>query len=182
MDVLFATSNAHKVAEATRSGKPYAIGFSQVNVIYPEVRAESVTKVAAEGAKYVFDQLKRSVIVEDSGLFIDSLNGFPGVYSAYAFKRLGNEGIIDLLAKKEDRSAHFLSAVGYASRDGIKVFEGRVDGTITSEEIGDGGFGYDPVFLPAGEKKTFGQDPKRKDAISHRKIAIEELCRFLRPQ
>ncbi len=176
VDVIFITSNKNKVKEANVIGREYGVSFNQVNLLYPEVRAETVTKVAKEGAAFVYKQLKKPAIVEDSGLFIDALNGFPGVYSAYCFKRIGNQGIIDLLARADDRCAHFISVIGYCGAKGVQAFEGRVDGTIGCAQAGDGGFGYDPIFIPDGSEKSFAQDPKYKDQVSHRRQAIAAFC------
>jgi XTP/dITP diphosphohydrolase len=179
MEVLFATSNHHKVAEANKVGAKLGVEFKQVNVLYPEVRAESVRKVAEEGALCVHNQIKRPIMVEDSGLFVDALNGFPGAYSAYVFHKMGCEGILKLLAGFENRKAKFVSAVGYYDGRGVQVFEGVVEGYITEGERGSSGFGYDPIFKPSDSPKTFAEDPGHKNEVSHRRKAIEGLCRFL---
>lgn len=182
MDILFATSNPHKVVEAQAVAKEYGINISQLNLIYPEVRAETVSKVAQEGVKYVYKQLSRPVIVEDSGLFIEALGGFPGPYSAYVYKKIGSEGILDLLAQKDNRRAIFRSAFGYCDRRGERVFEGEVCGEITKELLGATGFGYDPIFKPLDCDCTFAQDSKLKDRVSHRRNALDALCKHLNSQ
>lgn len=179
MEVLFATSNPHKVAEANKVGADFGVVFSQVNILYPEVRADSVRKVAEEGVKYVHGRIQKPVIVEDSGLFVDSLDGFPGTYSAYVYKKIGCEGILKLLVGQDNRRARFVSAIGYSDKRGTKVFEGQVKGFITEEPIGDKGFGYDPVFKSEDNPKTFSQDPKHKNMVSHRRKATEEFCRYV---
>lgn len=176
---MFATSNQHKVREANQVGREYNVAFKQVNVLYPEVRSESVRKVAEEGVKYVYGQIKRPIIVEDSGLFIEALNGFPGPYSAYVYGKIGCEGILRLMSGLENRKARFVSAIGFHDRRGTEVFEGMVEGFITGEARGDKGFGYDPVFKSADVPKTFAEDLKHKNMVSHRRKATELLCRFL---
>ena len=196
MEILFATSNKHKVAEASEVGKRYGIAFNQIHVSYPEIRSDNVAEVAKAGAEHVYSQIKKPMIVEDSGILINSLNDFPGTYSRFAFERIGNKGILKLMNGIEDRQARFVSAVAYISevnaRSGgiiypgtnteTKIFEGVVDGRITLEERGAKGFGFDPIFLPKGYAKTFAEDPKTKNAISHRKIAFEKLCQHLKPK
>ncbi|MBD3388564.1 MAG: XTP/dITP diphosphatase [Candidatus Altiarchaeales archaeon] len=182
MEVLFATSNTNKVEEANKIAAEYGMSFQQVNIIYPEVRAESVSKVAGEGVRYVYEKLKRPVIVEDSGLFIDALNDFPGTYSAYVFKRIGCEGILKLLDGVEDRRARFKSAIGYCDKKGVKVYEGVVEGSIPCEMRGSKGFGYDPIFKPLDSEKTFAEDPAHKNRASHRRKATELLCQALSPR
>jgi len=179
-EILFVTSNSHKVTEANMIGQLFGVSFSQVNLMYPEIRSDSVREVAQEGAKYAFEKLQRPIIVEDSGLYIESLNGFPGAYSGLVFKKIGFEGILKLMDGLDDRKAQFVSAVGYCDRDIIEVFEGVVDGHITLEPRGKSGFAYDPVFEPSGSKKTFAEDHKHKIEVSHRRKSIELLCHYLK--
>ena len=179
MIVKFATSNPHKVGEANQVGKEHGIEFVQLREEYPEIRHDDVRKVAEAGAEHVFDRIKEPVIVEDTGLFIDSLKGFPGAYSAFVFKRIGNEGIIRLLGDSGDRSAEFTSAIGYCDSEGVKVFDGAVKGKIGTQITGTAGFGYDSIFIPEGEEHTFGEDPELKARVSHRKKAFEGFCRFI---
>jgi XTP/dITP diphosphohydrolase len=182
MEILFATSNKNKVLESNKMGAEYNVTFTQINVMYPEIRAESVRTVAEEGARYVYSQIKRPIIVEDSGLFIESLNGFPGPFSSFVQHKLGNAGILKLLEGVEDRKAQFISAIGYCDKDKVEIFEGVVDGYITFEERGKHGFGYDPIFMPTDSTKTFAEDVKHKNEVSHRRKSTELLCRFLRKE
>jgi len=179
MDVLFATSNKHKVAEANVVVVEHDIRFSVCECPYPEVRSELVADVARDGAAFVFAEIKKPVIVEDSGLFVRAFGGFPGAYSRFVYDKIGCEGILKLMAGVEERSARFTSAVGYADKNGVEVFEGQVKGVLTEQLRGEGGFGYDPVFTPMGYTKTFAEDPKNKNKVSHRRMAFELLCEFL---
>jgi len=179
MIVKFATSNPHKVREANLVGKKHGIEFVQLEQDYPEIRDDDVRRVAEEGAAHVFNKIKEPAIVEDTGLFIDGLKGFPGAYSAFVFKRIGNEGILRLLGDSEDRKAEFISAIGYCDADGVKVFDGTVSGRIGTELTGTAGFGYDSIFIPNGHEKTFGEDPELKAEVSHRKKAFESFCEFI---
>lgn len=179
MIVKFATSNPHKVREANLVGKKFEIEFVQLREDYPEIRDEDVRMVARAGAGHVFNKIKEPVIVEDTGLFIDGLKGFPGAYSAFVFERIGNEGILRLLGDSQDRKAEFVSAIGYCDADGVKVFDGTVRGNIGTQITGTAGFGYDSIFIPDGEEHTFGEDPKLKAEVSHRKKAFESFCEFI---
>jgi XTP/dITP diphosphohydrolase len=179
-EVLFVTSNSHKVSEANMIGQMFGVSFSQVNLMYPEIRSDSVRAVAEEGAKYVYEKLKRPIIVEDSGLYIEALNGFPGAYSGLVYKMLGFQGILKLMDGLKERKAQFVSAVGYCDKDALEVFEGVADGTITEEPRGKSGFAYDPIFEPIGGKKTFAEDHKHKNEVGHRRKSIELLCRYLK--
>jgi XTP/dITP diphosphohydrolase len=179
MNVDFATSNPHKVSEANSVGKLFNVGFTQIKVPYPEIRADDVSDVAEEGAKYVFSKVNTPVIVEDTGLYIDALKGFPGAYSSFVYKRIGNDGIVKLLENSENRSAKFISVVGYCDSEGVKLFKGTSEGTITQKPRGVAGFGYDSIFIPDGETETYAEDPIRKNEISHRREAFEKFCEWV---
>lgn len=176
MKILFATSNPHKVKEAVGVGIGYGIEFVQLKESYPEIRDEDVGVVAGDGAKHVYDIVKEPVVVDDTGLYIDALNGFPGPYSAYVFRKIGCEGILRLMNGIDNRGAVFVSAVGYCDGKTLKVFRGECRGAIINEMRGPQIFGYDPVFLPAGEDKTFAEDDAMKDRISHRRKSFDAFC------
>jgi len=179
MELKFATSNPHKVSEANQVGRKYEIEFVQLKEDYPEIRDEDVRMVARAGAAYVFNIIREPVIVEDTGLFIEGLGGFPGSYSAFVFNKIENQGILRLLGDSQDRKAEFTSAIGYCDSDGVKVFDGTVAGRIGTKITGTAGFGYDSIFIPEGEEHTFGEDPELKARVSHRKKAFEGFCRFI---
>lgn len=178
MKILFATSNIHKVLEGNEIGKEFGIEFKQISVPYPEIRDEDVGKVAEDGAKFVFSKIKKPVIVEDTGLFINALNGFPGPYSAFVFGKIGNEGILRLMKGINNRKAEFISAIGYCDSNGVKIFKGILEGTISKSPKGDKGFGYDPIFLPDKSRRTLAENFKLKNKISHRKKAFEKFCKW----
>lgn len=177
--VKFATSNAHKVEEGRIIAKYFGVEIEKVDCPYPEIQSEELSNVAETGVRYVFDKIREPVIVEDSGLFIQALDEFPGAYSAFVFGKLGNYGLLKLLEDTDNRKAEFRSCIGY--HDGVKVetFEGVCEGEITEAPCGQRGFGYDPVFKPDGHDKTFGEDPVRKDAVSHRRKSFDSFLTYL---
>lgn len=179
MKVNFATSNKFKVKEANSVGKKFHVTFLQIKEDYPEIRDEKVEKVAQEGAKFVFQKFQKPVIVEDTGLYIETLKGFPGPYSKFVFQKIGNEGILKLLEEKENRKSTFISAVGYCDEGKVKIFSGKIKGKISREIKGKEGFGYDPIFISEGYEKTFSENYELKKKISHRKKAFEEFCEWL---
>ncbi len=180
MEVLFATSNPHKVKEGNAVGKLYGVRFKQIMGNYPEVRDEDVGNVAREGAEYVYKRVGERVIVEDTGLYVNALNGFPGAYSSFVFQKIGNSGIIRLLENHVDRSAKFVSAIGYRDKNGVQIFEGVAEGTITFEARGSSGFGYDPIFKPKGNELTFAEDAELKNLVSHRRKSFEKFCKWIK--
>jgi len=174
----FATSNKGKLFEVKSLLDNYEI--EMFNVGYPEIQASNLEDVAYYGITYLWKNYGGNVFLEDSGLFIDKLNGFPGVFSSYILDTIGNKGILRLLSDEKDRRAYFKSVIAYCSEKGdIKLFSGRVDGFISYEEKGENGFGFDPIFLYDG--RTFGEillDDKNK--ISHRSHAVNEFKKFLK--
>lgn len=177
MKLFFVTTNENKVREARDILSGYEI--EQVSLACPEIRADSAREVAIDAAKYALSQVKKPCFVEDAGLFIGALGGFPGTYSAYVFKRLGNEGILRLMQGKRDRSAKFISAVAYVEPASEPVcFEGIVSGKISDRMKGSGGFGYDPIVVPEGIGKTFAELPN-KNELSHRCLALTKMREYL---
>ncbi|HJJ90320.1 MAG TPA: RdgB/HAM1 family non-canonical purine NTP pyrophosphatase [Methanocorpusculum sp.] len=136
-----------------------------------EPQADSEEVIARYKAYHAYTALGVPLIVDDTGLFIDALSGFPGPFAAYVQDTIGNVGILRLMEGIEIRNAHFSTAVAYADENGIRIFSGRVDGTITFEERGMNGFGYDPIFL-AGEKTLAEMSLAEKNSLSHRARAL----------
>jgi XTP/dITP diphosphohydrolase len=109
--------------------------------------------------------------VDDTGFFIDALNGFPGPYAAYVLNSIGNTGILRLMAGQEDRTARFVTAIAFADEKGVRVFKGTIEGRIAQAPRGEGGFGYDPIF-ETGEKTLAEISLEEKSRISHRARAL----------
>jgi XTP/dITP diphosphohydrolase len=174
--VTFASTNQNKYREVQSilSVHNIPVDFAQINLV--EIQSDSLEEIVREKAKSAFLQVGRPVIVEDDGLFVDALRAFPGQYSSHAFKTIGNEGILKLLAGSEDRSASFRSLIAFYDGKHMSISEGRADGRI-SDKITEGGWGYDPIFIPAGTDLTFAQLGNRKNEYSHRKAALEKFAR-----
>jgi XTP/dITP diphosphohydrolase len=151
---------------------------------YPEIQAESLEITIIPGLQWLVSKFDRPVMIDDSGLFIDSLGDFPGVYSSYVFKTLGCEGILRLMEGMEKRTARFECCIGYLEPDGDPfIAKGVAHGSISKTMRGEGGFGYDPIFVPEGDARTYAEiEVREKNSISHRGKAmskfIEELPRL----
>ncbi|HEU4605172.1 MAG TPA: RdgB/HAM1 family non-canonical purine NTP pyrophosphatase [Nitrososphaera sp.] len=173
--VTFASTNENKYREVKSilAAHGISVDFAQVNLV--EVQSDSLEEIATEKAKSAFAQVGRPAIVEDDGLFIDALKGFPGQYSSHAFRTIGNAGIIKLLAGSANRSAYFLSLIAFYDGQKLSISEGRAGGSI-SETIAEGGWGYDPIFVPAGTSLTFAQLKEHKNEYSHRRKALEKFA------
>ena len=164
----FITQNPGKVAELQAKAREFGLDVVQVNASYPELQADTLEEVVRHGLSYCKEKFLSPFIIEDSGLFIDDLHGFPGPYSAYVHKTIGSTGVVNLIG--EGRPARFESVIGSYCCD-FKLFHGRVEGRIVSSR-GHRGFGFDPIFEYEGQ--TFGEmTVDEKNALSHRSKAAE---------
>jgi XTP/dITP diphosphohydrolase len=180
-EIRCVSSNPHKIAEFNRILSPLGHKITQLNQFKIEIQANSLEEIAI----YSLDQISDiNCFVEDAGIFIDILNGFPGPYSAYVFRTLGCAGLLQQLRNHENRKARFLSVIAFRDATGEKqIFRGETLGAIASEEQGLGGFGFDPVFIPEGTTKTYAEmSPSEKDAVSHRGKAARALALYLNEQ
>jgi XTP/dITP diphosphohydrolase len=181
--LYFITGNKGKVLEAKSKFSDLNINIIQKDLGYPEIQANSLEDVAIFGADYVQKKFKHPFILEDAGLFIDELNGFPGVFSAYVFYKIGCSGILNLLKNLDDakRKATFRSVYAYGEpKKRPIIIAGECHGKISKKAVGDQGFGYDPIFIPNGETKTFAQmKTEEKNQISHRGKSLEKLKNLL---
>lgn len=179
--VTFLTSNAHKVAEAIEALRGTSVEIRQVDLKMEEPQADKVEDIARACALRGAMRLKVPVVVEDSGLFISALNGFPGPYSSYVLGTIGIKGILLLMRGYRSRTARFESAVAYArSPKEAKVFKGIALGRISRAARGRSGFGFDPIFVADGCRDTFAEIGLReKGVLSHRGKAFRAFGRWM---
>jgi XTP/dITP diphosphohydrolase len=181
--IYFITSNNGKLHEVQTRLRPLDIDVVQKNIGYPEIQVKSLEEVATYGIEQVRYRVDHPFILEDTGIFIDALKGFPGVYAAYVYQTIGLDGILHLLdgISSEKRRAVFRSVFGYGNPEGsTHLFIGECKGMIGLEKKGTQGFGYDPIFIPEGKKHTFAEmSTKEKNTQSHRGRALEKLISFL---
>lgn len=170
---VFVTSNVNKWHEAQRI-LGYAIDRVELDV--DEVQAESVRAVALAKARAAYAKLQRPVIVEDAGVELLGLGGFPGPFIKYWEKLGGLASICRAADGLGDRRVRAVCVLGICSEDGAEVVEGAVDGMLALHPRGQSGFGWDAIFVPKGEGRTFAEmSPLEKDARSHRRRAWELL-------
>jgi XTP/dITP diphosphohydrolase len=178
-EVTLVTSNPEKFREIRQIVRSYGISLHALARTLPEPQADSLEAVVAAKLEAVRD-LPGWVAVEDSGIELNALHGFPGVYSAYAYRTIGLEGILRLL-RGRSRTATFRTVAGLRRGARHWTFEGSVSGRIVPTLRGAGGFGYDPLFIPAGGDRTFAELPRAaKNRISHRSRAFTALGAHVR--
>lgn len=185
--IVFATNNAHKLEEvAAILGDSYEVlSLREIgcNDDIPET-SDSFAGNALQKAQYVNEHYGYDCFADDSGLEVDVLGGEPGVYSA-RYSGGGSEANMDKLLHnltgKSERGAQFRTVIALLIGEDTRLFEGIIRGTIIDERRGEGGFGYDPIFVPEGYDLTFAQlGSKVKNHISHRAKAVEQLAEYLK--
>lgn len=171
------TGNASKAAEiGAITGWP----VEAVKLDILEIQSLDLEQVAREKALAAYRAVGKPVVVDDTGMTISALNGLPGPFVAWFLDQLKPQGILDMVQGKADRRAEVATCIGYADEHGAHTFLGTVAGTITTELRGEGGFGYDPIFIPDGQTKTYAEMTiEEKNAISMRSIALGKLRDFL---
>ena len=173
-DLYFVSSNNHKFQEAKIILDSFGIKLGFIKSTLEEIQSNSLKEIALCKAKDAFSKCKKPLIIEDDGIFINSLNGFPGPYSSYIFKTIGNKGILNLL--KQNRKAKFVSIITYCDKHILQSFDAKIVGSISKSEKGKG-WGFDPIFLPKNIKKTFAQ-LNDKNIISHRYKALKKFSNW----
>ncbi len=194
MAIQFVTGNEGKVREA----REYLSGIEEVEQVgfdYTEIQSDDLGEIAARGALEAFEELGgEGVLVDDAGLFVDALGGFPGPYSAYVEDTVGVERLWRLASEEGNRRAHFRTVLAFADsavlrtpensdgeqpdprERGVETFTGSVAGTLVAPR-GEGGFGYDPIFEYNGQTMA-EMTTEEKNAISHRGRALEAFAEW----
>ena len=188
MKIVFATNNAHKLDEVRQVvGEKFEIVSLRECGIVEDIPENEPTLEgnALAKARYIYERTGFNCFADDTGLEVDALGGEPGVRSArYATDGHDDEAnkrlLLERLQGEENRAAQFRTAVALILGGKEYLFEGIVRGDIATEQHGEGGFGYDPLFFPEGGDLTFAQmSSEEKNAISHRGRAVRKLAEFL---
>ncbi len=191
-EIILATTNKHKLQEVRQILSPHKIivyGLDDLN-LKPEEAIEDADNYADNAlikAKTVQKLTKMPIIADDSGLEIEAMDNKPGLHSARYASECGGHAnaikkIVDFLLDKENRKARFVCDIILLNEsDKPLLFEGIANGTIAKEPYGEGGFGYDPIFICNDTKKTFAEmDQSEKNVFSHRARALKKLITYLR--
>ena len=184
--IFFATDNVNKFDEARKVLAEYNIAVGMLRVKALEVQSNSLEEIAKASVLDAFEKCNLPLIVEDAGMFVEALNGFPGPYAAYVYRTIGNEGLLRLMDGVSNRNARFSSAVAYCSPRLMepRCFVGEVVGEIALKERRrrcESGFGFDPIFKPLGSDRTFAEmDIVEKNKFSHRADALRKFAEWYR--
>ena len=173
-NLFFVTSNNHKFKEAETILDSFNVKINFLKYSLEEIQSGSLEIIASKKAKFAFSKFNKPLIIEDDGLFVESLNGFPGPYSSYVFDTIGNKGLLNLV--KKNKKAKFVSFITYCDAKTTRSFIGIVSGSISKSPRGKG-WGYDPIFVPDNTRKTFAE-LKNKNEFSHRYLALKKFSNW----
>jgi XTP/dITP diphosphohydrolase len=174
--IYFVTGNKHKYLEVKPIAEKYGFELVQKSHGKLEIQSDNLLEIARYAAFNIYRELGKPLLVEDAGLFIDALNGFPGPYSSYVYKTIGVNGVLKLLNDVNNRRACFRSAAVLLYEPFILSAYEKVCGIITLKPRGIGGFGFDPIFIPNGSSKTFAEmSIEEKNKYSHRARSVEKV-------
>ena len=194
MEIFFATSNSHKVSEAAaildplgHRVQPLLLNGRPLELVEPQ--AEGIEEVARSQLEQAVEATsgmlgsQTAILVEDSGLFVDSLGGFPGPFSSYVESTIGLQGILSLMEGVESRGAEYRAVAVLGFEGETLRSSGSCKGVISTTSSGSNGFGYDPIFVPEeGDGRTCGElSPHEKSQVSHRARALKGLSELLNP-
>jgi XTP/dITP diphosphohydrolase len=187
MKLIFATNNAHKLAEIKSAISNFEIvGLKEYGITEDIPETGKTLKANARiKARYIYDKFGESCFADDTGLEVAALNGEPGVYSArYAGEQCSyqdnNTKLLSELNTQINRKAQFRTVICLILNGEEIYFEGICTGEILKDYQGEEGFGYDPLFQPTGYSRSFAQmTTQEKNKISHRGLAVQKLLAFL---
>ena len=181
---FFVTTNLHKFSEARHVLAEHGVATAMLRIEAIEIQDDNLEEIAEASVRDAVEKSGLPVLVEDAGLFIEALKGFPGPYSSYVYRTLGTRGILKLMEGANKRKAYFYSVIAFCSPERVspKCFHGKVKGRIILNEQGNQGFGYDPIFEPTGgDGITFAEmTATEKSKLSHRAQALRKFAVWYR--
>jgi XTP/dITP diphosphohydrolase len=182
MKIYFATHNKGKVREFKQILSGIAI-VEQIDEEIDERRSDDPLEIVKDKAARLSLKHKKTIVAEDSGLFIDALNEFPGTCSAYIHKKIGLTGILKLMEGVKNRDCEYRSGVAICEYGKEPVaFLGTEKGRISVSVLGSQGFGHDPIFIPIGSEKTYGEMQNVEEVKKFRRRAVMQLVEYLKKE
>lgn len=181
--LLFATGSEGKFCEAQKILEELRSRFwlEKVDLDVPEIQETSTYIVAGQKAIDAYEKLQKPVLVEDTGLAIHAWGGLPGALIKWYLKSVGIEGILKKLTAYRNLNATAFASFAYCNGTEPQIFHGKLEGKIAEKPRGNRNFGWDPIFIPEGHKRTLAEmTPEEKNAISHRRKALDNLLKNLK--
>lgn len=178
--ITYVTGNWAKIESAKQALTPLGYEINNIKMDTIEIQSDMIEEVAKYSAKWASEQLKCDVLKNDSGLFVEALNGFPGTYTHYVDDTLGEDGLLKLLDGIENRNAYFKEVLAYCEYGSEPItFIGITKGKIAKEKSGSYGWSWDFIFVPEGEDKTLGCFPDEERWQFWSQGAYKELAQYL---
>lgn len=175
--IFFVTGNKNKLLEAKNILNKE---IESINIDLKEIQSVDVREVIENKVKEAYDKVKKPVLVEDTALEFESLNGLPGALIKWFLDKIGNEGLLKILSPFENKKACAITCVAYFDGKNLIIEEGKLNGSISNNVIGENGFGWDSIFIPENQTKTLAEmTSEEKNSISMRKIAFEKIAKSL---
>ncbi len=181
MKINYVTGNEGKIKLAQMILKDYPIEIVQNDIEIPEIQSLDCHEVASFSAKYAAEKLGVPVLKNDSGLFIEALDGFPGALAKYTENNLKAEGFIKLMGDTENRKCYWIEVLAYA-KPGCEpvLFTSKTYGTISKEARKGRGYPYDEIFIPEGDTRTFSEMGEEEQLACFDTKAYFELAEYLK--
>ena len=180
MKLKLITSNQGKVDEFRDALSEHGVEIEHARIPYDEIQTADLEEVVRNGMDALRKTGLNDFIIDDSGLFVNGLKDFPGVYSSYVQKTIGNDGILDLMKGCKERSAEFRCCIGCDIKGETIIVTGICKGSILTTGRGNKGFGFDPIFSVDGKRSFAEISMDEKNKMSHRGIAIKLLIKELK--
>ncbi len=183
-ELFFITSNRNKFLEINNMFRTSLkhVKLKRADIKKIEIQSKNLEEIVRYAAEWILENtdFRKPFFIEDAGLFIDILNGFPGPYSHYVYETIGIDGVLRLLGDIEKRDAKFLSVIAFWDGHKVVTFIGEVTGKIARCPRGSHGFGFDPIFIPNESDKTFAEmDLNEKNLYSHRSKAAKKMIDYI---
>lgn len=179
--VTYITGNKAKIESAKFALEPLGFIVDNIKMETPEIQADDVVEVSKYSAKWAAEKLNKSVLKNDSGLFVNAFKGFPGAYTHYVEDTLGEDGLLKLLEGIEDRTAYFKESIAYCEpgKEPV-VFVGITKGKIDTKKSGTNGWSWDYIFIPEGETEPLACFEDEKKWSFWSQDAYKELAEYLK--
>lgn len=182
MEIRFVTKNPHKAKEVEAILGDIGVSILDIPLEIKEIQTEDIQDIVRDKILKAFSKIGRSVFIEHTGLYINSLQGFPGGLTQVFWDKLEADNFSKLLGSLEDTKLIAKTVIAFCDSKKIHVFEGEVEGNIAKEPKGNRDFQWDCVFIPKGYNKTFAELGEKKNEISMRKIAFDRFREFLKQE